>query len=105
MQKGWDIRRLFVTFLVIFVALVSLVRNATVRDRAMTNDRFLTKATKKTKITNKQEPVAVCTDRLLSRLVTSEDFFEQGGMLFDGFVKLLQLADTKNGDDIKDFVK
>ena len=38
-------------YFVDFVALVGLVRNATVRHRTQTNDRFLTKNTKIIKIT------------------------------------------------------
>ena len=40
-------------FFVIFVFLVSLVRNANLRCRIIANDRFLTKATKATRITKK----------------------------------------------------
>ena len=44
--EGWDRRRLLAAFLVSFVALVDLVRNANFPGGLLTNDRFLTKITK-----------------------------------------------------------
>ena len=70
--EGWDRQRLLAPFLVVFLSFVVLVRNLSFVMICQRRLAFLTKITKRTKITKEKEFVATSTSLLLSRLADRE---------------------------------